>query len=435
MNKKSKNLTDKLWDIFSSMKTGLILLGLTALVLALGTIFPQNDSDTVGFWNFIGLNHVYSSVWFRLLMGLLCVNLLVCSIQRFHGTCERTFRPQFPSNVDAVPQKLRYFMNGESTELRKQAQEKLHGSGYRVRFRETASGWSFTAQKKRWGNWGAYVVHVGFVILILGALGGSLFGFAGSLMALNGDTVDFQDIKLSQGHTDRNYSVKINAVEDRFLANGERDNWYSDISIVQGDQELARGMLSVNHPFTYDGVTYYQEHYQDVANLSLEVDGKKYNDMIPLGLTQNEGTVQSDFYYQRLSRIQDSKLFFKGLKVKNQPVVYLQVYSMDGKVSNPLKLSLDQKDAVFGQSKITLSSLTNATGLHVKCDPAVPFVWFGCALIMLGLMLSFFWQPLLVTGYFNPSLQNGTLTLGMLTGRIAGKNDAYFGKIIDKLKN
>lgn len=407
--------TRKLWLLFTSMKTGLILLGLTVLLASIGTFVSED---------------VYALVWFKLLFGLLCVNLLVCSMSRFNSAVKRSFHPQIPHNIYAVPQKISYSITDNSNDLRTQIEKILKTRGYRLNMAETQDGWAFAALKHRMGYWGSYIVHIAFVLIVIGVMMGA-WGFSGGLMGLSGDTVKFNDINFNKGSADKGYSVRINAIEDRYLDNGERDNWYTNISIIQSGRELATGTLSVNHPFKYDGVYYYQSKYADYANISVEIDGRKFDSMIPLGLTADASTAKTDFHYRLPQKIQDS-LYVKGLKLQNRPVVYLQVYGTGDKDAL-LQLTPGQSESVFNKYKITLEKLTNATGLQVKSDPGVPVVWLGCGMLLLGLILSFYWRPLLVSGVFTGKEQTGTLSMGMAVGKMAKPNEIEFKNIIENL--
>lgn len=48
MSNKSDGIVDRLWDVFSSMKLGLVLLGLIALAAGIGTLIPQESADPKG---------------------------------------------------------------------------------------------------------------------------------------------------------------------------------------------------------------------------------------------------------------------------------------------------------------------------------------------------------------------------------------------------
>ncbi len=412
-----KRSNQKLWHFFTSMKTGLILLGLIVLISGVGTFVSQN---------------VYTTVWFKLLLGLLCINLITCSVSRFNSLRKRTFHPQIPRNIHAVPRKICYSMTGTSVDLRNNIEKVLRSHGYSISSTETMDDWAFVALKHRWGYWGAYIVHIAFVIIIIGAVMGAL-GFSGSFMTLNGDSVSFNKIPLNKGSVTKDYSIKINSVEDRYLANGERDNWYTNISIISDGKELARGTTSVNHPFTYDRVNYYQSQYADYARIIIEDNNTKYEELVQLDLTSNENRVTDDFRYRFGQKVEDSNLYVKGLKLKNKPIVYLQAYITGQKERVVLKLAPGQNRLVFDEYKITLTELTNATGLEVKADPGVPVVWLGSGILLLGLMLSFYWRPLLVSGVFTQNDQTGTLSIGMSVGKMIKQNEVEFNNIIKEM--
>ncbi len=85
MDKESRIWSDKLWEVFSSMRLGLGLLGIIAFSAGIGTLFPQVAENptraqaVAKIWVSLGFTHLYSTFWFRLLLGLLCINLIVCS--------------------------------------------------------------------------------------------------------------------------------------------------------------------------------------------------------------------------------------------------------------------------------------------------------------------------------------------------------------------
>src|ERR1700730_7954250 len=124
MDKNSKGMRERFWGAFSSMKLGLALLGIIAFVAGIGTVIPQEAMDqgkaqaVGGLWKTLGVTHLYSSLWFRLLLGLLCINLIVCSTKRLSSIYLRTFKLTPPSKLAQVPQKNRQVVKGELASLR-----------------------------------------------------------------------------------------------------------------------------------------------------------------------------------------------------------------------------------------------------------------------------------------------------------------------------
>lgn len=432
MSERQEGITEKIWGFFSSMKLGLALLGVIALVAGVGTLFPQVNVDpekaqAVGqIWQKLGFTNLYGTFWFRLLMGLLCINLVVCSTQRFQGVYNRTFKLKPPEGTSTVPKKVQVKWAGDGDALKLSVREVLKRRGYKIVTKENNEGWSFIAIKRRLGNWGSIIAHVSFVVLVIGAMLGSFLGFKGFFMTGAGTTVPISSINVSRGTVKHDFSVRINSAEDRFLANGERDNWYTDMSILKNSQEVARQTISVNHPFTYEGVTFYQSSFAKGVHLTADLKGKK----IPLVLQEKGGN-----YFQAEGT--DLYLIAAAINSGQQTtsIVY-QVYQ--GTASQPIQtgqLKLGQTIDIQGKYKLTLDGNAGFTGVQVKEDPGVMVIWLGCALLLGGLLLSFYWRTSVVLGIFIVKQGNqGELTMGALAGKVAGGVQSEFERLIHDIK-
>lgn len=431
MSNSSEGYVEKLWDIFSSMKTGLVLLGIVALASGVGTLIPQEALDperaqaVSEIWRALGFTHLYSSIWFQLLLGLLCINLIVCSVQRFGGIYRQTFKPITPKNPGNTPSKIQAKLSSQDGEtLRSDLQKLLQNKGFRVISNEQDGKWSFVAQKRRWGNWGSIITHLAFVILIVGALLGSLIGFKGFLMVSVGNTVPIQLINVSKGKVIEDFSVKINSAEDKILQSGERDNWYTDLSIIESGKEVARQTISVNHPFSFKGVTFYQSSFAPGAKFTVDLKGQK----IPVVLQSRGGN-----YFQAPGT--DLLLIMAVMKADpKEPVIQYQVFK--GNTQQPLKmgqLTLGQSENIDNTFTLTFDELANFTGMQVNKDPGVIVVWIGCGLLMLGLILSFYWRSITLSGILEKQGES-VLILGAQTGKVSVGIKEEFNRIVSELK-
>lgn len=416
MAEDSKDLSERIWNFFSSMKLGLALLGILAFVSGIGTVVPQTDvspKEAEGvsqLWQMMGFTHLYSSMWFRFLLGLLCINLIVCSIQRLTGIYRRTFKLIPPVNLARVPQKNRLVIQGELAPMQQSVQEVLRQKGFRFTLSEQPDHWSFIAIKHRLGYWGSLITHLSFVVLVLGALLGSLLGFKGYFMEGAGTTIPIQAIEVSKGTLSETFSVRVNSAEDRFLPNGERDNWYTDLSILENGQEVIRKTLSVNHPLKYHGITFYQANFVNGARFTAEMKGQKS----PVVLRE-----QKQSYYQAPG----TDLYLVTSLAKNSPQnpnVFYQVYKGTGAdLIQTGQLKTGETIDVQGTYRLTYEGLAGFTGLQVKKDPGVAIIWLGCGLLLAGLLLAFYWQPLVISGIMQ--YENGkreTLTVGVLAAKM-----------------
>ena len=90
---KNSNL---IWRFFSSVKLTLFLLIILAITSLLGTLIPQQEA-AVEFarglsprmfqvLSSLSLFDMYHSSWFRIIIGLLALNLIICSLNRLPTT-------------------------------------------------------------------------------------------------------------------------------------------------------------------------------------------------------------------------------------------------------------------------------------------------------------------------------------------------------------
>lgn len=399
----------------TSMKLGLILLGIIAVTAGLGTFIPQVDQSPeqaakVGqLWQTLGFTQLYSTFWFRLLLGLLCLNLVACSARRFQGIYRLVFHSRPPQVAGDLPHKIRTEIRGDFPGLQRAVEKLLAQKGFRTTAQETATGWSFLGVRRRWGYWGSLVTHLAFVILVLGAVLSSLLGFKGYFMAGAGSIVPIQSITVTNGKINQNFSVRVNSAEKKYLPSGELDNWYSDLSIVnKNGRVLAQQMISVNHPFTYRGITFYQSDYASGVHITADVQGIKKDILL---------REQNDYY-----QAPGTDLYFVVAQVKGNEQKPLMVYwvfkSNEAQPVQQGTLANGQTANIQGAYKVTLDGYVPFTGIQVKEDPGVGVVWLGSTLLLVGLFLSFYWRPARVAGVLTrEGTTEGILTLGMTAGK------------------
>ena len=96
---KKKGLIDILYQNLSSMRLTVSLFLTLAVCSILGTLLPQGTSleelqrqysPTLSWWiDTFSLNDLYRAGWFRTILLLLCVNLVICTLQRLPKTLKR----------------------------------------------------------------------------------------------------------------------------------------------------------------------------------------------------------------------------------------------------------------------------------------------------------------------------------------------------------
>ncbi len=174
----------------SSLKIAILILLLIAISCATGTIIPQQEADQFYYDNFnknpflgiingnilllLELNHIYTSFWFLILLIWLAVSLTVCS-----------FRRQLPilkSALDWIDYKSprqiaklsisQTIPTSNTSKSLKEITINLNNQGWKVK--ETDG--RIAARKGAVGRVGPIFIHLGMILLMVGATYGSLNG-------------------------------------------------------------------------------------------------------------------------------------------------------------------------------------------------------------------------------------------------------------------
>jgi cytochrome c biogenesis protein len=168
--------------------------------------------------------------------------------------------------------------------------------------------------------------------------------------------------------------------------------------------------VSVNHPFIYKGVTFYQASFANGALFTAEMNGQKK----PVVLRD-----QGRSYYQAPG----TDLYLVATLARSslqKPDVFISVYKGTGK--EPIQtgqLKTGETIDVQGTYRLTFEGLAGFSGLQVKKDPGVAVIWLGCGLLVVGLLLAFYWHPLVISGIIKAENEKqGNLTVGALSGRM-----------------
>jgi cytochrome c biogenesis protein len=190
-------------------------------------------------------------------------------------------------------------------------------------------------------------------------------------------------------------------------------NWNTYYTIIDGGKELSGGVIAVNSPLGYKGVNIYQSSYfktyDKLESVKIKVDYcttneteiLEFND-IGAEKTAAGGKVKiklasfvADFRFDPNSREIYSaseyprnpalKFIISGPSSADSGSVWVFKNMPDfaGTLLKDLKYDFDLKIESLE------TAAREATGLQVNYDPGVGIVWAGCALLTLGLFMSF----------------------------------------------
>lgn len=155
-------------DFFSSVKLTLaLLLGLSFLAV-FGTIWPVEQGTIQRFELY------FQSLWFRLLLGLLALNLAACTWRTFMRVLGEKQRllTQLERTAPSTEKTGHDLACGDIDQL----SDRLHGQGYRV----SLAGDRLLARRGVSGRWALPILHLSILIVMIGALAAQL-GFVGTM--------------------------------------------------------------------------------------------------------------------------------------------------------------------------------------------------------------------------------------------------------------
>jgi cytochrome c biogenesis protein len=403
------------WSFFSSVQLTITLLAIIAFISIIGTIIPQQEAagefvrqmspGLVSFFQMMQVFDLYHSVWFFLLMGLLSLNLIICSLNRFPIAWRRFRTKPSPGETDIYKG-----IDQERIILTKTAQETVSELAYSVmkaRFRHIQKqvaddGAYFCGDKGRIAYLGVYGVHLSILLLIAGAVTGSLFGIEGYVNISEGETVNAIELRGGKGTQSLPFSVRCDRFTIDFYENGAPKTYRSDLAFIRNDRIAYQGPLLVNHPISFEGLRFYQASYgqtpEGKAALSFSRGGEKGQDRaVATGdvfdLPDGGGKVHVLRIEENLMKMGPAiKLSIKSPKGETLFWIFRHIDKI--KEMNP---GIVQQVPLFNPGLFqpyvfTMKGIEEKyyTGLQVARDPGVPLVIAAAILMILGLMVAFF---------------------------------------------
>ena len=284
----SGGIWDTVWGFFASVRLTIILLLSLAATSIIGTFIPQNKQpmeylQAFGEFGFRLLSaldffDMYRSWWFRLLIMLLVLNIIVCSIERLASISKIIFvkKPSFKRSRFQKARNLSTFDDDRSPETLKTLFLPVLQRQFRyTRLEESADGvLCLFAEKWRWTRIGVYVVHLSIVVLLLGSLIGSIFGFEGFVNIPENETVDTIFLRQSGGAYRLPFSIRCDDFDVRFYDNGAPKEFRSRLTILENDRPVLQKDILVNHPLRYEGINLFQSSYGKMAPEDRQADGE-----------------------------------------------------------------------------------------------------------------------------------------------------------------
>jgi cytochrome c biogenesis protein len=384
-----------------SLKLTLFVFLTLAVFSIIGTLLPQGMTERelherfgpgLGHWiESMGFHDVYRTGWFRFLLLLLCVNLIVCSLQRL----PKTLRLMRHEEGEVNPGKL--LKLSHSVELTthlpwEEATSRLTRvltDGFAPpRISHHSDTYTAYAIRGKWSPLMVYVVHFSVLVVLAGALLGSIFGFKGFMQILEGESSD--EVILTSGHQQITLPFKIHCddFDVSFYDTGAPKEFRSDLTVLSDDQPVHRQTIRVNDPMSYAGITFYQSSYGSTLKLAeLELSDKAAGTSQKVTLRFRE-TALIPGTRDRVQLVQYQPDFSRfGPAVG----VVLQKEGQEESSGSWILVNMPDFHGNRIQNyhvKVLRTEASQYTGLQVKKDPGVWLVYAGFTAMIVGIGLA-----------------------------------------------
>ena len=379
----------KIWKFLSSMRFALILLVLLAGSCALASLVTQGQtydwyaarySERVAAWILaFHLDDAFHSMWFVLLSGFLVVNLLFCNLLRFPSlyrlSREAAPNPDAPSDARA-----------EGVQDPEAVFKALRMA--RIRRASTGDGREMLyASKNRAGLWGAWVCHLGILLLIVGFALGQATREEYSVYGVPGQTRAVGDTGLNVTIDD----FRVDARDD-----GSIEQYTADITVTDGGGVSKSASVSVNAPARLFGRTFYQNSTGWAASVRITKDGEPLQETVlcageyvPVA-DKPELVIYFHAFYPDYELIPGEGPRTRSTELNNPGYLY-SVYYL-GEILG-MNVLTDGEELTIDEYTVTFSEPRSYTLIQVKRDAFAWLALVGGLIMTLGLFLAFYVQP------------------------------------------
>lgn len=433
------------------------------------SVYYKETYGTTGYiYYLMGLSHTFESWWFITLLFMIGTSLVVCSLDRVLPLYRALSKQQIRKHLSFISRQKVTFsgllpsvqeggtQEKEAEAWTAKAAELLKKQHYRVH----SDGTALLAEKYRFSRWGPYINHIGLIIFLAAVLMRNIPGWhmdqhlafpEGKLVKIletpyylknEKFTIEFySEDEMSEGFRAKGQDVP-KLYETKALLYQCKANC-DDPSKEPVLEEVHRQDIIVNKPLEYKGFMAYQFDFKlspmligvkpalknkqtgesyGVLNISMEKPAESYKAgpyELKLKAYFPEFDLDSKGIPITLSNEPKMPAFVfsitgPGLLPQGEPYIYFprqvdkvnfRQDELNGTLAAKLELSVGSMDDVAISEYVSY--------LNIRIDRAMPFIWVGAAISMIGLVMGFYWQHRRIW----LRIDDGRITLGAHTNK------------------
>lgn len=370
-----------------SMKFALIILGLFVLACIAGSVIPQGEIQAVydsaypgwsGLLLSTGLDDVFHSWWFIVLTLMLCVNLLGCNLLHFPAILKNMKKTACPPPKETDCGLLTGDPDALARQMGFRAMEPLPLDGTQCRY----------GLRNRLGCWGAWLTHLGILVIIAGFALGQIFTAKYTVYGVPGQTLPVGDTP---------YSLTIDDFQIDLREDDTVEQYTASLTLTDSKTgESWSGETCVNHPWDVQGLRLYQNSTGWAADV---VVFKGEELLMTQTLCAGEAFGVKELpelqvlfraFYPDYTQDETGMPASASGQIVNPGYLYMLYYQ--GELLGMNVLGASEKITVSDYS-IIFTNPRSYTLIQIKRDPFTWLAGLGGGILLLALFIAFYLRP------------------------------------------
>src|SRR6476620_508015 len=291
---RSKPIGDRALDFVSSVRFGVTLLCVMVVLSMIGMLIIQQNVQ--GFdayyasltpaekliYGYLGFFDIYYSWYFKFLLLVLSLNIVLASIDRFPSAWSYIVKPKLWATKKWLlvqPQNASLAVTaGDKSEAAEKIAQTFTDNGFSTTVSSKDGNTYVFGETGRFNRLGAYVVHVALLTLFLGHFVALQTGFDADVRMIPGDKTE--QIQLIQFNLDKRekfnvqlpFTMTCTDIQQTLIdPRGAIDvtntmNWRTEVNIDDPQVGQTVAEISLNSPFTYRGYRFFQAQTIPIGN-------------------------------------------------------------------------------------------------------------------------------------------------------------------------
>ncbi len=435
---------DRVWRYFCSVRAAISEIAFLALLVLIGTLrgssVPESLANGLPFlrplvdrwyaWD------VFRSPVFAALLALLAIAIAVCTINRVPGIWQTISHPRVRTShgyLNGADTSATFSTNSTLDELASKFEATLKEKRFRVLTERIGTDTHVYADKNRYGKMGTFPFHLALILLLVGGIVGSRYGFREREFILPiGET---RAVGNGTG-----LSIELVRFEDNYTPLGTAEEFESEIILYDGGEQVRRETISPNDPVSYRNATVYQTSLGHGSNMRVtdETGVEVFNGTVDYGLFNFAGNPDAPAGFVEIPAAgvtmtvvaPDSFPFtapeLDTLQLKNGQM-YVLLQPIGGAAAERQEFVIGQGQSVrSGDLTVSFDREIQWSLLQVAYNPGIPIFIIASILLVGGLVVTFYFPLRRIRAIVSSGPQGATLTAVPLAKRDwSGKREFF----------